>query len=153
MTSVLVLAGFLAVCFGVAVTGVVFRPGAWYRALRKPGWTPPDRLFAPVWTVLYMAIAVAGWMVWRRSGFADAAGAYLWYALQLLCNGLWSWLFFGLRRPDLALLDIGALALTLIATIVAFWSHHAGAALLLIPYLVWVGFAAVLNYSIWRLNA
>lgn len=153
MGSILALIGFLAACFGIAATGAVFRPGAWYRQLAKPVWTPPDWLFAPVWTVLYAAIAVAGWLVWRRAGFAGAPGALGLYALQLLLNGLWSWLFFGLQRPDLALIDIVAMGLVIAATIAAFWVHHAGAALLLLPYLAWVSFAAALNFSIWRLNA
>jgi tryptophan-rich sensory protein len=143
------LAGFLALCFSVAWFGARFRPGQWYRQLVKPAWTPPDRIFAPVWIVLYMMMAVAGWMVWRTEGSSIALAVF---AAQLLLNGIWSWLFFGLHRPDLALVDIVALWIAIAATVATFSSVSTAAAALLLPYLAWVSFALLLNFSIWRLN-
>jgi tryptophan-rich sensory protein len=150
--SVLMLLGFIACCFLAALTGALFRPGEWYERLAKPSWRPPNRLFAPVWTVLYLTIAVSGWLVWREAGFAGAVLPLTMYALQLVLNAAWTPLFFGLHRPDLGFLDIVLVWLSIIATIAVFYPIHAGAALLLLPYLAWVTFAAALNFAIWRLN-
>jgi len=109
---------FLAAVFAVAAFGAQFTPGAWYATLAKPAWTPPAALFAPVWTVLYLAIGVSGWLVWRRCGWAGARGAFLIYAVQLLLNGAWSWLFFGLHQPGLAFAEI--LVLWLVVAALAF---------------------------------
>ncbi len=151
-SSILALCGFLAACFLAASMGAVFRPGAWYERLKKPAWRPPNWLFAPVWTVLYVTIAVSGWLVWRQAGFAGAALPLAVYALQLMLNAAWTPLFFGLRRPDLGFAGIVLIWLSIVATIVLFIPIHAGAALLLVPYLAWVTFAAALNFAIWRLN-
>jgi len=146
------LAGFMAACFLAAMTGAFFRPGQWYERLKKPSWRPPNRLFAPVWTILYVMIAISGWLVWRDAGFAGAALPLGVYFLQLLLNAAWTPLFFGLHRPDLGFVGIVLLWLSIIATIVLFWPIHAGAAALLLPYLAWVTFAAALNLAVWRLN-
>ncbi len=146
------LLGFCAACFLAALSGALFRPGAWYRQLNKPSWQPPDWLFGPVWMVLYGMIAAAGWLVWREAGFAGATLALVLYAVQLVLNALWSALFFGLRRMDLALIEVGALWLSILATLVAFWPIDRTAALLMLPYLAWVSFAAFLNYTVLRLN-
>lgn len=151
-TSWLSLLGFIAACVLAATAGAIFRPGAWYERLRKPSWRPPNRLFAPVWTVLYAMIAVSGWLVWREAGFAGAALPLAVYALQLLLNAAWTPLFFGLHRPDLGFLDIVFLWFSIIATVALFWPISAAAALLLVPYLAWVTFAAALNLAVWRLN-
>jgi len=151
-TSLFVLLGFIAACFLAALTGALFRPGDWYEQLAKPSWRPPNWLFAPVWTVLYVTIAVSGWLVWREAGFAGAALPLAIYALQLGLNAAWTPLFFGLHRPDLGFLDIVLVWLCIVATIVFFCPIHAGAALLLVPYLAWVTFAAALNFAVWRLN-
>jgi benzodiazapine receptor len=150
--SLFVLLGFIVACFLAALTGAVFRPGDWYERLAKPSWRPPNRLFAPVWTILYFTIAVSGWLVWREVGFASAALPLSIYALQLVLNAAWTPLFFGLHRVDLGFLDIVLLWLSIVATIALFYPIHAGAALLLLPYLAWVTFAATLNFAIWRLN-
>jgi tryptophan-rich sensory protein len=150
--SWLMLLGFVVTCFVAAMTGAFFRPGDWHERLKKPSWRPPNRLFAPVWTVLYVMIAVSGWLVWREAGFASAALPLSVYALQLLLNAAWTPLFFGLHRPDLAFVDIVLVWLSIVATIVLFFPIHLGAALLLVPYLAWVTFAAALNFAIWRLN-
>jgi translocator protein len=148
----LVFTVFLLVCFGVAWFGSRFRPDEWYGQLAKPSWTPPNRLFAPVWIVLYATMAVAGWMVWREAGLAGALLPLGLFTVQLALNGIWSWLFFGLHRPDLAFADIIALWLAIAATIVAVQPISVTAWLLLLPYFLWVSFALVLNFSIWQLN-
>lgn len=152
MSNTVAFVIFLAISYGVAASGAVFSPGPWYETLAKPDWTPPDWVFPVVWTVLFFTIALSGWLVWRRVGIAGAPLAFTFYAVQLVLNGAWSWLFFGLRRPDLALIDVGLLWLAIVATILAFWVHHRWAALLLVPYLLWVSLASVLNYTIWRMN-
>ena len=151
-TSLFVLLGFIAACFLAAVTGALFRPGEWYERLAKPSWRPPNWLFAPVWTILYLTIAVSGWLVWREAGFTGAILPLAIYALQLVLNAAWTPLFFGLHRPDLGFLDILLVWLSIAATIALFYPIHAGAALLLLPYLAWVTFAAALNFAVWRLN-
>lgn len=139
-------------CAAAATPGIVLRPGAWYRQLAKPPWRPPDWLFGPVWFVLYISIAVSGWFVWREAGFDGAASALAVYGIHLLLNGLWSVIFFGLRRPDLAFMEIICLWVSILATIAMFFSVNETAAYILIPYLCWVTFAAALNFRIWRLN-
>ncbi len=142
---------FVGACVAAASSGAFFRPGQWYRRLDKPAWRPPDWLFGPVWFVLYAMIAVSGWIVWKVAGSA-AWLALTFYAVQLGLNALWSGIFFGLKRIGLALLEMGAMWLAIVATIAAFWPIHRGAALLLVPYLLWVSFAFVLNLAIWRRN-
>lgn len=150
--SALVLLGFFAACFLAALTGALFRPGDWYERLAKPSWRPPNRLFAPVWSILHLMIAVSGWLVWLESGFGGAALPLVIYALQLLFNAAWTPLVFGLHRLDLGFFDIVLVWLLIIATTLLFYPIHAGAAALLIPYLGWVTFAAALNFIVWRLN-
>jgi len=150
--AVLSLLVFVLACAAAATPGIAFRPGAWYRRLKKPSWCPPDWLFGPVWLVLYLSVAVSGWLVWRQAGFDGAALALSVYAVQLVLNGLWSTLFFGLRRPDLAFMEIVCLWLSVVATIALFHPIDATASWILIPYAAWVGFAAILNLSFWRLN-
>ncbi len=152
LSSVAALAAFLVACFAAASMGAFFRPGAWYEGLAKPSWRPPNRLFAPVWTILYIMIAISGWLVWMRAGFAGAALPLGVYALQILLNALWTPLFFGLRRPDLGMVGIVSLWLSIVATIALFMPISGWAAILLLPYLAWVSFASALNFAIWRLN-
>jgi len=132
--------------------GVIFRPGAWYQQLDKPRWRPPDWLFAPVWTVLYVSIGLSGWLVLIEAGIAGAALPLGVYAVQLLLNAAWTPIFFGLHRPGLAVVEIVLLWAAILATIIVFHPGNAVAALLLAPYLAWVSFAAALNMSIWRRN-
>lgn len=146
------LLGFAAVCTLAATSGAVFRPGAWYKALRKPPWNPPDWLFPIAWTVLYAMIAVSGWLVWRTAGFAGAALPLAVYGLQLVLNAGWSALFFGLRRPDWALYEVILLWASILGCVVLFAPINADAAWLMVPYLLWVSFAAVLNLAIVRRN-
>jgi benzodiazapine receptor len=151
---VLALAGWLALCYGAAALGSQFTDtGAWFQALRKPPWNPPNWLFGPVWTILYGLMGVAAWLVWKRRGFARGALPLGLFGVQLALNVAWSWLFFTARRPDLALFEIVVLWAAILATLLAFWRVRRAAGLLLVPYLAWVTFAAALNFAIWRLNA
>lgn len=152
MTDLVALLGFALACLATATTAAVFRPGRWYEALAKPAWRPPNWLFGPAWLVLYAMIAVSGWLVWMAAGFEGATTALTIYALQLVLNAAWSPIFFGLRRPGLALLEMACLWVAILATIAAFHPISAIAAYLLIPYACWVAFAMALNFSIWRRN-
>lgn len=146
----------LAVCLGAAALGsaaTVPRIDDWYAALDKPSWTPPSWVFGPVWTVLYIAMAVAAWLVWRQRESHAVRVPLLLFAVQLALNMAWSWLFFGLMSPALGFADIVLLWIAIAATMAAFWQRSRVAGLLLVPYLAWVTFAAALNYSIWQLNA
>ena len=143
---------FVLASAAAATPGIAFRPGDWYRRLAKPSWCPPDWLFGPVWLVLYVSVAVSGWLLWRQAGLDRAALALPVYAVQLVLNGLWSTFFFGLRRPDLAVAEIVLLWLCVLMTIAVFHPIHETAAYILIPYACWISFAVMLNLSIWRLN-
>jgi translocator protein len=140
---------FLLLVAAAAAFGAQFTPGAWYEALNKPSWNPPNSVFGPVWTVIYLCIAVAGWLIWRK-GRATLPLA-LW-AGQLLLNALWSLLFFGLHRPQMALVDIVSLLVLIVAFIVVARRHNTLASWLFVPYALWVSFATALNYMIVRLN-
>lgn len=122
----------------------------WYPTLNKPSWNPPNWLFAPVWTALYIMMAVSVWLVWREGQFTGVPAAL--FALQLLLNVAWSWLFFARHRPDLAFGEIVLLWLAILATSLSFRPVSSTAFALLIPYLLWVTFASYLNWTIWRLN-
>ncbi len=155
--SVLGLAVFVVVCFAVAGLGSLLTTpqtadGGWYDTLNKPFFTPPDWLFGPVWSVLYLMIAVSGWLVWRRRGFFGAPVAMGLFVAQLVLNLLWSAVFFGLQAPGLGLVEILVLWAAILATILAFRRISRPAALLLVPYLAWVTFATALNAGIWLLN-
>jgi benzodiazapine receptor len=125
---------------------------SWYDTIAKPDWTPPDWLFGPVWTTLYVLMGVAAWRVWRRSRPGGGRGALGLFGLQLALNAVWSFLFFGLRAPGPAFVELIALWVCIAATAVAFWRWDRLAAGLLAPYLLWVSFAGALNLSIWLLN-
>lgn len=146
------LGGFLLITFAAAAIGSQFMPGEWYARLAKPSWTPPSWLFGPVWTLLYVLMGVAAWLVWKDRGFAGARVALLLYGVQLVLNAAWSWLFFGLQRPGLAFAEILLLWSAILATLIAFWRHRKLAGALLVPYLAWVSFATALNWAIWQLN-
>ncbi len=154
--SLIGLGIWIALCFGAAFLGSIFTtpsiPG-WYAGLIKPSWTPPDWVFGPVWSVLYLMMAVAVWLVWRQYGLSKAAVPITLFMLQLALNAAWSILFFGLRLPGVAFLEIIMLWFAILATVIAFWRASPVAGYLLLPYLLWVAFAAGLNFTIWRLNA
>lgn len=144
------LATFAAAGLGGYATGTSV--GDWYQHIAKPAWTPPDWIFGPAWTTLYALMAIAAWLVWRRGGFSVAGNALALFIVQLVLNAVWSVLFFGMRRPDLAAVEVIALWLAILVTIVAFWRHSRAAAMLLIPYMLWVSYASALNVAIAYLN-
>jgi tryptophan-rich sensory protein len=150
--NVLALAGWLALTFSAALTGAFVSTAGWYAGLTKPTWNPPGWLFGPVWTLLYTTMAVAAWLVWRRGGWREQKRPLGLFLIQWGLNALWTPLFFGLHRPGLAFTEIIVLALAVTATLVSFWKVRRLAGLLMVPYALWVSFAAVLNYTIWRLN-
>jgi len=144
--------GWLVLTFAAAALGARFLPDEWYRRLNKPTWNPPNKIFAPVWTTLYVLMAIAAWLVWMRYDFGGALLPLALFVAQLLLNAAWTWLFFGLHRIRGALLDIVVLWFTILATLVSFWSLEPLAGVLLLPYLAWVSFAMFLNWTILRLN-
>jgi tryptophan-rich sensory protein len=146
------LAGWVLLCFLAPALGAWAQPDAWYASLAKPAWNPPGWVFGPVWAALYTMMAVAAWLVWRRGGWPAQRVPLSCFLVQLALNAAWTPLFFGLHRPDLAFLDIALLWLAIAATVLTFWRAHRGAALLLLPYIAWVSFAAVLNFTLWRMN-
>lgn len=148
----LALGGWLLLCFGAAAFGGLFMPGEWYASLKKPSWNPPGWVFGPVWTTLYLMMAVAAWLVWKRGGFPAQRRALALFLVQLTLNAAWTPLFFGLHRPGLAFAEILLLWLAIAATLAAFRPVSGVAAWLLVPYLAWVSFAAFLNFTLWRLN-
>ena len=154
--SVLALVGFVAACFGAALVGSAFTAPSIperYESLAKPFFTPPSWLFGPVWTALYLAMAFAGWLVWRAGSTSTTALPLALFGGQLVLNALWSVLFFGLRSPGVALAEILILWAAILATLLLFRRISREADWLLTPYLTWVTFAALLNFEIWRLNA
>lgn len=153
-TQALGLLGWLAATFIAAAVGAAAsaQAGPFYAQLARPGWAPPGWLFGPVWTALYVLMAIAAWLVWRVGGFRAARSALSLFVVQLAVNALWSWLFFGMHRGALAFADIVLLWVLIVATLRAFWRIRPLGGALLVPYLLWVSFAAVLNYSIWQLN-
>lgn len=149
MQSWISLLPFIAAVVVVAVSGAVFMPGDWYKTLNKPAWTPPDWLFAPAWSVLYLMIAVAGWLVWQEDGFGLSLGIW---SLNLVLNASWSWLMFGRHDIRAALMDALAMVITIIGFIVSAWPISGTAAVLFLPYLAWTIFAAALNWAILNRN-
>ena len=149
--SLVALLVFVVVSFSAAAFGAAFSPGDWFAGLQKPSWNPPSWIFGPVWTVLYLMIATAAWRIWTRGG-RDAAPALAIWGVQLVLNALWSWLFFGLHNPALAFAEIVLLWLAIVATVIAFWRRDVWSGALLVPYLAWVTFASVLNFTLWQLN-
>ena len=151
MTDVLGLVVAIAVCFAAAGIGGYATARSlrdWYVALPKPSWNPPNAVFGPVWTVLYLAMAVAAWLVWRARDERDVVPALAWFGVQLALNVAWSISFFGLRSPRAGVVVIVLLWFAILGTIVAFAPISMPAALVLVPYLAWVTFATALNGAI-----
>ena len=140
---------FLAACMAAGATGGLFPPGPWYRALKKPGWTPPDWVFPVTWTTLYLCMSTAG----ARVAMApDGQLALALWSLQIALNGLWTPVFFGLRKIRLGMAVLVALWASVALTVGALWSVDWIAGALFLPYLLWVTIAGALNASVWRLN-
>ena len=153
MSDILGLVASIAICFVAAGIGGFATSRSlrdWYLTLPKPAWNPPNRVFGPVWTVLYGAMAIAAWLVWRVRDERDVSVALAWFGVQLALNVLWSVVFFGLRQPAGGVLVIVLLWMAILATIIAFAPLSLPAALLLVPYLMWVTFASLLNAAIAR---
>jgi len=148
------LLGWLALCFAVAGIGAVASTNApqFYGQLVQPRWAPPPTVFGPVWSVLYLLMAVAAWLVGREWPGPGRRRALALFGVQLAANALWSWLFFAWHLGGWAFADIVLLWLLLAATVVHFWRLRPLAGALLLPYLAWVGFALVLNLVLWRAN-
>lgn len=148
------LAGWLILTFAAAALGGVAsgQAGSFYLNLVRPEWAPPGWLFGPVWTALYLMMAIAAWLVWRDHGFLRAGGALTLFVAQLAVNALWTWLFFVWHQGALAFAEILLLWALIAATVIAFWRLHVPAATLLLPYLAWVSFASALTYATWQLN-
>lgn len=148
------LLGWLALTGAAAAAGAVASVDAknFYDQLARPDWAPPPWLFGPVWTVLYVLMGIAAWLVWRARGWRGAPAALSVYSIQLAANALWTWLFFGWHRGAWAFGEIVALWFLIVATIALFWRVRRFAAVLLLPYAAWVTFASALTYAVWVLN-
>ena len=150
------LAVSVGICLGAAGLGSILTTPSidpWYATLRKPHWTPPNWAFGPVWTALYLSMAVAAWLVWRRVGFSLGKLPLTLFVIQLALNVAWSGIFFGLRLVGVAFLEVVLLWLFILSTAIAFWPVSRTASWLLVPYLAWVTYAAALNAAIWRMNS
>jgi benzodiazapine receptor len=144
--------GAIVLTFGAAYVGSRFPVDEWYTTLSKPSWNPPNWLFGPVWLVLYILMAISVWLVWSEEGLLGAIVALSIFLLQLILNAVWSWLFFGLHQLGIAFVEIVTLWLAIVVNIALFWRLKPISGILLIPYLLWVTFASVLNFTLWRLN-
>lgn len=155
MKQMVGLIGWLFLCIAAGGIGALATvdAGTFYVGLDRPPWAPPAWLFGPVWSVLYVAMAVAAWLVWRspadRSAKRMALGLFI---AQITLNSLWSWLFFAWNRGGAAFIEILLLWGLIAATIIAFWRIKPAAGILMLPYLFWVTFASVLNWALWRTN-
>jgi tryptophan-rich sensory protein len=149
----LALAGFIVLSLGAGFIGGFATQNSidtWYATLDKPSWNPPNWLFGPVWTLLYIMMGIAAWLVWKTK---DRIGpAMVLFGVQLVFNLAWSLIFFGLRSPGWALIEVAFLWGSVLLTMLAFFGRQTVAGWLFVPYLAWVSFAAVLNFAIWSLN-
>lgn len=149
------LAGFLLLSLAVSALGglaTATSVATWYPTLAKPPFNPPDWIFAPVWTTLYVLMAFAAWRIWRMPASKRRSQALVAYLIQLALNVVWSVLFFSCQAIGMALAEIIVLLAATIVTLVLFWRLNRLAGVLLLPYPVWVAFATVLNVSLWMLN-
>lgn len=144
----------LAISYAVAAVGAAASVSAnsYYATLQQPEWAPPGWLFGPVWTGLYTMMGIATWLVWRKAETSEVAKELSVFGLQLAFNGLWSWLFFKWQMGAAAFVDILILLVLIVLTVALYWRRNKWAGLLLIPYLAWVSFAAVLCYTVWQMN-
>ncbi|WP_205859116.1 TspO/MBR family protein [Pleionea sediminis] len=152
--NILGLFGWLILCFAASFLGAIGSLNAptFYGQLMQPDWSPPTWVFGPVWTLLYTLMAIAAWQIWRNGGFKENKLALILFLVQLVLNALWSWIFFSWQMGGFAFFEIVALAGFIIATILAFYEKSRWASLLLVPYVLWVAFAAFLNFTLWTMN-
>ncbi|HYQ21964.1 TspO/MBR family protein [Stenotrophomonas sp.] len=148
------LLGWLGLTLAAAALGAraSIEAAAFYGQLALPGWAPPASVFGPVWTALYLMMAISAWLVWRRGGWRSHRATLGLYVTQLVVNVLWSWLFFAWKLGAAAFVDILLLLVLIVATMLAFARRTPLAAWLLLPYLAWVSFASALCYTVWQLN-
>lgn len=151
--QIIPLVGWLAFCFSASASAVFVSTEGWYAQLQKPEWNPPAWVFAPIWSTLYVMMAISAWLVWRDGGWRKQGRALGLFLVQWLLNALWTPLFFGMHLTGVALIEIALLWLVLATTLWTFWRVNKLAGALLVPYLAWVSVATVLNFTIWRLNA
>ncbi|MEZ6042619.1 MAG: TspO/MBR family protein [Planctomycetaceae bacterium] len=147
---------FVLVCVGAGGLGAAATTpqiDGWYRTVVKPEWNPPDWVFGPVWTTLFVLMGISAWIVWKPAGFRAAVTPLSLFAVQLALNVGWSWIFFGMHQIGWAVVEIVVLWLAILATTVAFFARSKSAGWLMVPYLSWVTFASILNFSIWQLNS
>ncbi len=153
--KIIPLLGFLLLTFVAAFIGSSFTTpniASWYSTLAKPSFAPPNWLFAPVWTILYILMAIAAFLIYQKREHFQAKSALIFYFVQLILNSLWSIIFFGMHNPQLAFFEIIVLWIFILVTLIKFYKIHRTAGLLFIPYLLWVSFASFLNLFIWLLN-
>lgn len=153
-TQLIGLAVWLAITFVASALGAIasMDAPAFYGQLVKPDWAPPAMVFGPVWTVLYLLMGIAAWLVWRERPSQRVDGALGLYIVQLVANAMWSWLFFRWHQGAWAFADVLLLWALVAATTAAFWRIRRLAGLLLLPYLAWVSFASALTWAIWQRN-
>jgi tryptophan-rich sensory protein len=156
LTSPIMLLVFVVLCLAAGRLGAAFTEPAlegWYRGLAKPAWTPPDIVFPVAWSLLFLAMGIAAWLVWKAADRGEARLPLTLFFGQLAINVMWSFSFFGQRSPFLGLVCWAALFIAVVITTVAFSRVSRPAGWLLLPYLIWLGYAGALNFAIWRLNA
>ncbi len=151
--NTLILAVSIALVVAAASVGGLFGIGDWYRTLVKPSWNPPNWIFGPVWSTLYLMMAVAAWLIWLKRGARPVGLALGLYAVQLALNAAWTAVFFGAHQMGWAFAEIALLDALILACVVTFWPVNRSAALMMVPYFAWVSFASALNFTLWRLNA
>ncbi|MDA7541211.1 tryptophan-rich sensory protein [bacterium] len=145
----------IAICLGAGGIGAIATTpeiDQWYATIEKPKWNPPAFVFGPVWTTLFVLMATAAWLVWKPGGFKAAKTPLILFAIQLVLNVAWSWVFFHFHQPGWAFVEILVLWFAIVATTIAFFNRQKVAGWLMLPYLGWVTFASVLNFAIWQLN-
>ena len=153
--NLVALAGSITLCLlagGLGAIATTPEIDGWYRTIEKPSWNPPSYVFGPVWTMLYILMGVAAWLVCKQDGFKAAKIPLVLFGVQLIFNVGWSWIFFGLHQPGWAFAEILVLWVAIAATVIAFFKTSQPAGWLMLPYWVWVTFASALNFSIWQLN-
>ena len=152
MTSTIITAAVITLLV-LGIGGAMTTVGPWYRALRKPSWNPPDWLFGPAWTLILGLAAWSGVLAWTHADADGHVRIAVLFGVNIVLHMLWSPLFFNFRRPDWALIEVPFLFLSIAALMIGLAPYDTTCAWLLLPYLVWVGFAAFLNLTIVRMNA
>ncbi|HEY5536410.1 MAG TPA: TspO/MBR family protein [Ignavibacteria bacterium] len=145
----------IVICQIVGIIGSFFTAKnipVWYAGLKKPVFNPPNWVFAPVWITLYLLMGVSFYLIWIKSAEKDIKIPVILFIAQLILNSFWTIIFFGLKSPGFALFEILILWILILLCIIEFYPVSVTASLLLIPYILWVTYASILNYSLWRLN-